>query len=130
MISVSALDMQFVIFCVILYLYYYIIQNIFSVLYKEGPPFYHASYIVVVEVVDADSLIVDSSMSARSMTWNSLFGLERLSETIAKVNVRIYIYYKYNTVILMSVYFYAYCQIRVFNFHFIYLMFPFICSTF
>jgi len=53
-------------------------------LYKEGPPFYHASYIVIVEVVDADSLVVDSTMSSRSMTWNSLFGFERLSETAAK----------------------------------------------
>lgn len=55
------------------------------VLYKEGPPFYHASYIVIVEVVDADSLILDSTTSTRSVTWNSLFGLERLSETAAKV---------------------------------------------
>lgn len=65
-----------------------------SVLYKEGPPFYHASYIVIVEVVDADSLVVDPTMSSRSMTWNSLFGFERLSETAAKVNVHVFI--KYN----------------------------------
>ncbi|XP_029155907.1 tRNA-splicing endonuclease subunit Sen2 isoform X2 [Nylanderia fulva] len=51
-------------------------------LYKEGPPFFHASYIVIVEVADADSLIIDP-LSMRS-TWNSLFGLERLSETAAK----------------------------------------------
>lgn len=53
-------------------------------LYKEGPPFYHASYIVIVEVVDADSLIIDPTTVTRSMTWNNLFGLERLSETAAK----------------------------------------------
>ncbi|EZA54002.1 hypothetical protein DMN91_000172 [Ooceraea biroi] len=53
-------------------------------LYKDGPPFYHASYIVIVEVADADSLVIDSTMSSRSMTWDSLFGLERLSETAAK----------------------------------------------
>ncbi|XP_014479864.1 PREDICTED: tRNA-splicing endonuclease subunit Sen2 [Dinoponera quadriceps] len=53
------------------------------VLYKEGPSFYHASYIVIVEVADADSLILDPA-SNRSVTWNSLFGLERLSETAAK----------------------------------------------
>ncbi|XP_028047203.1 tRNA-splicing endonuclease subunit Sen2 isoform X3 [Monomorium pharaonis] len=53
-------------------------------LYKEGPPFYHASYIVLVEVADADSLIIDTTMSSRSMTWNNLFGFERLSETAAK----------------------------------------------
>ncbi|XP_024892334.1 tRNA-splicing endonuclease subunit Sen2 [Temnothorax curvispinosus] len=53
-------------------------------LYKEGPPFYHASYIVIIEVADADSLVVDPTMSSRSMTWNNLFGFERLSETAAK----------------------------------------------
>lgn len=54
-------------------------------LYKHGPPFYHASYIVIVEVADADSLVRSSSVSTRSiMTWDSLFGLDRLSETAAK----------------------------------------------
>ncbi|XP_032680622.1 tRNA-splicing endonuclease subunit Sen2 [Odontomachus brunneus] len=53
-------------------------------LYKEGPPFYHASYIVIVEVVDADSLILDPTVSTRSVTWTNLFGLERLSESAAK----------------------------------------------
>jgi len=57
------------------------------VLYKDGPPFYHASYIVVVEVADADSLVINPTMSTRSMTWDSLFGLQRLSETAAKVNI-------------------------------------------
>ncbi|XP_070152998.1 tRNA-splicing endonuclease subunit Sen2 isoform X2 [Polyergus mexicanus] len=52
-------------------------------LYKEGPPFFHASYIVIVEVANADSLVIDSTLSTRS-TWNSLFGLQRLSETAAK----------------------------------------------
>ncbi|KAL0125119.1 hypothetical protein PUN28_004333 [Cardiocondyla obscurior] len=52
-------------------------------LYKEGPPFYHASYIVIIEVADADSLVIDPA-SSRSMTWNNLFGFERLSETVAK----------------------------------------------
>lgn len=62
------------------------------VLYKEGPPFYHASYIVIVQVADADSLIVNSAMSNRSVTWNSLFGLERLSETAAKVYIYVHLY--------------------------------------
>lgn len=52
-------------------------------LYKEGPPFFHASYIVIVEVVDADSLVIESTLSTRS-TWDGLFGLQRLSETAAK----------------------------------------------
>ncbi|XP_076654114.1 tRNA splicing endonuclease subunit 2 [Halictus rubicundus] len=53
-------------------------------LYKQGPPFYHASYIVIVDVVDGDSLIRDESKSMHKPTWNNLFGLERLSETAAK----------------------------------------------
>ncbi|XP_076289105.1 uncharacterized protein LOC143213277 isoform X2 [Lasioglossum baleicum] len=56
----------------------------FDVLYKQGPPFYHASYIVIVDVVEVDSLIRDESKSMHKPTWNNLFGLERLSETAAK----------------------------------------------
>ncbi|XP_046746967.1 tRNA-splicing endonuclease subunit Sen2 [Diprion similis] len=53
-------------------------------LYKQGPPFYHASYIVIVEVLDADTLITDDKKTTRKMTWKKLFGLDRLSETAAK----------------------------------------------
>ncbi|XP_015599327.1 tRNA-splicing endonuclease subunit Sen2 [Cephus cinctus] len=53
-------------------------------LYKQGPPFYHASYIVILEVLDADTLIRNEKKTMRSMTWNNLFGLHRLSETAAK----------------------------------------------
>ncbi|EFN88436.1 tRNA-splicing endonuclease subunit Sen2 [Harpegnathos saltator] len=83
-------------------------------IYKEGPPFYHASYIVIVEVVDADSLIVDSATSSRSVTWNSLFGLERLSETAAKVYtcaLIINITYDYN--IYIYIYFFFICIVKI-----------------
>ncbi|XP_076233210.1 tRNA splicing endonuclease subunit 2 [Calliopsis andreniformis] len=53
-------------------------------LYKQGPPFYHASYIVLIDVLDGDSLIRDQNKSMHKSTWNSLLGLERLSETAAK----------------------------------------------
>ncbi|KAF7395612.1 hypothetical protein HZH68_009662 [Vespula germanica] len=53
-------------------------------LYKEGPPFYHASYIVIIDVVDADLLTIIPSKSIRKMTWSNLFGLDRLSESAAK----------------------------------------------
>jgi len=43
----------------------------------------------MIEVADADSLVIDSTMSSRSITWNNLFGFERLSETAAKVNVNL-----------------------------------------
>ncbi|XP_076302092.1 tRNA splicing endonuclease subunit 2 [Lasioglossum baleicum] len=53
-------------------------------LYKQGPPFYHASYIVIVDILDGDTLITDQNRSMHKLTWNSLLGLERLSETAAK----------------------------------------------
>lgn len=54
-------------------------------LYKQGPPFYHASYVVIIDVLDADLLTIIPSKCMRQMTWNTLFGLDRLSETTAKV---------------------------------------------
>lgn len=59
--------------------------RVFLVLYKQGPPFYHASYIVIIEVMDADTLIRDDAKSMRKLSWKNLIGLERLSETISKV---------------------------------------------
>ncbi|XP_054007746.1 tRNA-splicing endonuclease subunit Sen2 [Hylaeus anthracinus] len=53
-------------------------------LYKQGPPFYHASYIVIVDVLEADSLMRDQNKSMHKSTWNQLLGLDRLSETAAK----------------------------------------------
>ncbi|KZC14874.1 PREDICTED: tRNA-splicing endonuclease subunit Sen2 [Dufourea novaeangliae] len=53
-------------------------------LYKQGPPFYHASYIVIVDVLEGDSLIRDENKSMHKSTWNNILGLERLSETAAK----------------------------------------------
>ncbi|XP_017890343.1 tRNA-splicing endonuclease subunit Sen2 [Ceratina calcarata] len=52
-------------------------------LYKQGPSFYHASYIVLIDVLDADTLIRDET-KCTPRTWNDLLGLERLSETAAK----------------------------------------------
>ncbi|PBC28397.1 tRNA-splicing endonuclease subunit Sen2 [Apis cerana cerana] len=54
------------------------------VLYKQGPPFYHASYIVIIDILDGDALVTDQNKCMRKLTWNSLLGLERLSETAAK----------------------------------------------
>ncbi|XP_047358616.1 tRNA-splicing endonuclease subunit Sen2 isoform X2 [Vespa velutina] len=53
-------------------------------LYKQGPPFYHASYIVIIDVVDADLLTIIPSKCFRKMTWSNLFGLDRLAESAAK----------------------------------------------
>ncbi|CAK9796474.1 tRNA-splicing endonuclease subunit Sen2 [Anthophora plagiata] len=53
-------------------------------LYKQGPPFYHASYIVIIDTVDGDPLIRNEVKCMHKLTWNNLLGLERLSETAAK----------------------------------------------
>ncbi|XP_043495969.1 tRNA-splicing endonuclease subunit Sen2 [Polistes fuscatus] len=53
-------------------------------LYKQGPSFYHASYIVIIDVVDADSLTKIPSKSSRKTSWSNLIGLDRLSECAAK----------------------------------------------
>ncbi|KAH0564061.1 tRNA-splicing endonuclease subunit Sen2 [Cotesia glomerata] len=53
-------------------------------LYKQGPPYYHASYLVVVETVDADTLIRDDSRCTRKMDWKNLYELNRLCEVTAK----------------------------------------------
>ncbi|XP_020279458.1 tRNA-splicing endonuclease subunit Sen2 isoform X2 [Pseudomyrmex gracilis] len=53
-------------------------------LYKHGPPFHHASFIVIIEVVDADTLLVDTAKTKRTMTWEQLYGFNRQSEATAK----------------------------------------------
>ncbi|KAG8237292.1 hypothetical protein J437_LFUL016205 [Ladona fulva] len=50
-----------------------------KLLYKDGPSFYHASYLVV----------IDSSLphEGSAITWNTLAGLNRLAENVAKVSL-------------------------------------------
>ncbi|XP_071447517.1 uncharacterized protein Tsen2 [Hetaerina americana] len=45
-------------------------------LYKDGPPFYHASYLVVIDSFDADG--------ESKFDWKMLSGMNRLTENIAK----------------------------------------------
>ncbi|XP_069795945.1 tRNA-splicing endonuclease subunit Sen2 isoform X2 [Narcine bancroftii] len=49
-------------------------------LYRKGPPFYHASYSVVVEMVD-DSC---QGLQHRPFTWRSLAGLVRTTANVSK----------------------------------------------
>lgn len=49
-------------------------------LYRKGPPFYHASYSVVVEMVD-DSC---QGLQQRPFTWQSLAGLVRITTNVSK----------------------------------------------
>jgi tRNA-splicing endonuclease subunit Sen2 len=55
------------------------------VLYKQGPPFYHASYIVLVEVIDKSTMTRIPEIQ-RNMSWTRLMGLNRVGETAGKVS--------------------------------------------
>lgn len=57
----------------------------FTVLYKDGPGVYHASYVVKVEVVYGRNAIETEELAAKSMSWITLMGLNRLAETSGKV---------------------------------------------
>jgi len=57
-----------------------------AVLYKRGPPFYHASYSVVVKQVTGDvrpSTL--SSTAALSASWTSLAAVNRVTKQAGKV---------------------------------------------
>ena len=56
-----------------------------TVLYKQGPPFYHASYSVIVRSVTGD---LGSSSSAVDQLngWTSLAALNRVTQQVAKVS--------------------------------------------
>jgi tRNA-splicing endonuclease subunit Sen2 len=60
------------------------------VLYKQGPPFYHASYIVLVEVIDNSTMMRIPGLQ-RNLSWTRLMGLNRVGETAGKVNRVTYI---------------------------------------
>ena len=51
-----------------------------AVLYKRGPPFYHASYSVIVKPVHTDL-----SSSTLSHSWTSLAALNRITQQVGKV---------------------------------------------
>ncbi|XP_012941206.1 uncharacterized protein LOC101857841 [Aplysia californica] len=59
------------------------------ILYREGPPFYHGSYSVVVRAVKGDTLMACTredgvNFDTRSLSWISLAGLNRITEHVAK----------------------------------------------
>ncbi|XP_054640760.1 tRNA-splicing endonuclease subunit Sen2 [Dunckerocampus dactyliophorus] len=58
-------------------------------LYRKGPPFYHASYSVVVEKVD-DGF---SGSTRRPFTWRSLAALSRITANVSKELMMCYIIY-------------------------------------
>ncbi|MBN3325367.1 SEN2 endonuclease, partial [Atractosteus spatula] len=56
------------------------IDSSFKVLYRKGPPFYHASYSVVVEKVDETF----QGSALRPFTWRSLAALNRITGNVSK----------------------------------------------
>lgn len=65
------------------------------VLYKQGPPFYHASYLVLIDNLSVDTLTRKTDLPQRSFDWLSLIGLNRLTETAAKVGIIVNLSIKY-----------------------------------
>lgn len=55
-----------------------------AVIYKEGPPFYHGSYSVIVKMVRDDDLKEEDNLP--TLTWTQIAGLNRLTEHVAKVS--------------------------------------------
>ncbi|XP_044181935.1 tRNA-splicing endonuclease subunit Sen2-like isoform X1 [Acropora millepora] len=57
------------------------------VLYKEGMPFYHSSYSVIVQMIESDHLELDKNngnMLSHQLTWPQLCGVSRVSGHAAK----------------------------------------------
>ncbi|XP_046363040.2 tRNA-splicing endonuclease subunit Sen2-like [Haliotis rufescens] len=54
------------------------------IVYKEGPPFYHGSYSVLVRLVDEETLTEHLGSTHRPLSWISLAGLNRITEHVAK----------------------------------------------
>ncbi|XP_078383132.1 tRNA-splicing endonuclease subunit Sen2-like isoform X2 [Oculina patagonica] len=57
------------------------------VLYKEGMPFYHSSYSVIVQLVEFQSLETekhDKTIPCRQLSWPQLCGVSRVNEHAAK----------------------------------------------
>ncbi|GJQ73547.1 hypothetical protein Trydic_g13895 [Trypoxylus dichotomus] len=53
------------------------------ILYKAGPPYYHASYVVIIDILNED-LTRRKEMQRRSMEVVNIIGLNRLCETAGK----------------------------------------------
>jgi len=55
-------------------------------LYRKGPSYYHASYIVVIRCINADTLkpINFDDKEERKFSWETLTGLLRLATTVSK----------------------------------------------
>lgn len=64
-------------------------SNFLPVLYKDGPSYYHASFLVIVNVIKKDTK-EKLEECKRTTDWSSLICLNRLLETASKVILIIY----------------------------------------
>ncbi|XP_034249901.1 tRNA-splicing endonuclease subunit Sen2 isoform X2 [Thrips palmi] len=60
-------------------------------LYKDGPIFYHASYIVLTKVIYGENALETGDLNEKKMDWVTLMGLNRLAETSGKEVLLCYI---------------------------------------
>lgn len=67
-------------------------------LYKEGPHAYHASFVVILDILD-ENLQRKEKNFRRSMDYSKILGLNRLCETTGKVyfNINLSSYKKQQT---------------------------------
>lgn len=53
-------------------------------LYKDGPMYYHASYVVIIDILDEESMERRQDLCRRSMNTREIAGLNRLCESTGK----------------------------------------------
>ncbi|XP_045181711.2 tRNA-splicing endonuclease subunit Sen2-like [Mercenaria mercenaria] len=61
------------------------------IVYKVGPEFYHASYSVIVKTVYEGTFEEVEGYNSRKLNWTSIFGLNRVTEHVAKTLVYCYV---------------------------------------
>ena len=57
----------------------------FLVVYKDGPPFYHSSFVVIVKYIE-EGASSDNSSDSNPFTWTTLVLQNRVAEQCSKVN--------------------------------------------
>ena len=64
----------------------YLLFCLILVLYKDGPSHYHATYSVVIQVINGSTLTrLDTPINSRLKTWKDLTGLYRITNNVSKV---------------------------------------------
>ena len=61
--------------------------SLFIVLYKDGPPFYHSSYAVIVKPVKESNFRDVTNGGRPNLTWASLAAVHRVCSHSSKVSI-------------------------------------------